>query len=485
MRNSFFIRLSLIFVIVLLLLGLTYSYFVAITAKNYFQETTQKLNANVAQSLLMEVKPFVDGKVNEEALGKIMHSMMAVNPSLEVYLLDTEGQILSYVVFDKKVKLKSVSLDPVLDFIDHKSDNLILGDDPRHPKGTTIFSATPVHENDVLMGYVYIVLVSEKYENISSTLLGSYAITLSVKLLTVTFLAAVIIGLSLIWLLTRNLRSIIKAFKQFEGGDLNVRIPEEKVKGELVVLSRTFNSMADKILDNIESLKKVDALRRELIANVSHDLRNPLAVIHGYIETIYMKDDTLSPEERKKYLQIILNVSDKLKKLVADLFELSKLEANQIVVKKEPLLINELMQDASQSFEILAEQKNITIEKDISASIPFVKADIALIDRVIQNLLDNAIKYTPQNGKVKLKVNSNANKVDVCVENTGQGIPKEDIPNLFDRYYKTNKEQSNIEGSGLGLAITKKILDIHESAITVSSNVGGLTSFSFSLLAMS
>ncbi len=485
MRNSFFIRLSLIFVIVLLLLGLTYSYFVAITAKNYFQETTQKLNANVAQSLLMEVKPFVDGKVNEEALGKIMHSMMAVNPSLEVYLLDTEGQILSYVVFDKKVKLKSVSLDPVLDFIDHKSDNLILGDDPRHPKGTTIFSATPVHENDVLMGYVYIVLVSEKYENISSTLLGSYAITLSIKLLTVTFLAAVIIGLSLIWLLTRNLRSIIKAFKQFEGGDLNVRIPEEKVKGELVVLSRTFNSMADKILDNIESLKKVDALRRELIANVSHDLRNPLAVIHGYIETIYMKDDTLSPEERKKYLQIILNVSDKLKKLVADLFELSKLEANQIVVKKEPLLINELMQDASQSFEILAEQKNITIEKDISASIPFVKADIALIDRVIQNLLDNAIKYTPQNGKVKLKVNSNANKVDVFVENTGQGIPKEDIPNLFDRYYKTNKEQSNIEGSGLGLAITKKILDIHESAITVSSNVGGLTSFSFSLLAMS
>jgi uncharacterized protein YneF (UPF0154 family) len=146
MKNSFFIRLSLIFVIVLLLLGLTYSYFVAITAKNYFEETTQRLNANVAKSLLMEVKPFVDGKVNEEALGKIMHSMMAVNPSLEVYLLDTEGQILSYVVFDKKVKLKSVSLEPVLQFIEGNGENLILGDDPRHPKGSTIFSATPVYE---------------------------------------------------------------------------------------------------------------------------------------------------------------------------------------------------------------------------------------------------------------------------------------------------------------------------------------------------
>ena len=120
MKNSFFFRLSIIFIIVLLLLGLTYTYFVAITAKNYFQETTQKLNSNVAESMLLEVKPFVDGKVNEEALGKIMHSMMAVNPSLEVYLLDTDGQILSYVVFDKKVKLKSVSLDPVIKFIDNK-----------------------------------------------------------------------------------------------------------------------------------------------------------------------------------------------------------------------------------------------------------------------------------------------------------------------------------------------------------------------------
>jgi signal transduction histidine kinase len=226
-------------------------------------------------------------------------------------------------------------------------------------------------------------------------------------------------------------------------------------------------------------------LRRELIANVSHDLRNPLAVIHGYIETIYMKDATLSPEDRKKYLEIILNVSEKLKKLVADLFELSKLETDQIAVKKEPLLINELVQDASQSFEILAERKNITIEKEISSSVPYVNADIAMMDRVIQNLLDNAIKYTPENGKVKLQVNSNAEKVDVFVENTGKGIPEEDIPSLFDRYYKANKEESNIEGSGLGLAIAKKILDIHESAITVSSKVGGLTRFSFSLPVMS
>lgn len=484
MKNSFFIRLSVIFVLILLLLGITYVYFTVITAQNYFQETTQKLNSHVAESMLQEVQPFVDGKVNEEALGKIMHSMMAVNPSLEVYLLDKEGKILSFVVLDKKVKLTQVSVEPIIEFINNKGSQLVMGDDPRHPKGATIFSATPVYENSELKGYVYMVLVSEKYENISSTLLGSYALTLGIKILTVSFFAAFIIGLVLIWMLTRNLRKIIRTFKQFEDGDLHARIPEENAKGELVILSRTFNSMADKILENIESLKKVDLLRRELIANVSHDLRNPLAVIHGYIETIYLKNESLSAQERKKYLEIILNVSEKLKKLVADLFELSKLETKQISIKKEPLLINELVQDASQSIELMAKNKGITIEKDISASIPYVNADIAMMDRVIQNLLDNAIKYTPENGKVKLKVASKNREVEVYIENTGEGIPRKDIPFLFDRYYKANKEDNHIEGSGLGLAIAKKILDIHQSVIRVNSDIKGLTSFSFSLPVM-
>lgn len=485
MKNSFFIRLSIIFVLILVLLSFTYVYFTVLTAQNYFLETTQKLNSHVAESMLQEVPPFVNGKVNEEALGKIMHSMMAVNPSLEVYLLDTEGKILSFVVLDKKVKLSQVSMEPVHEFLKNKGAYLVLGDDPRHPKGSTIFSAAPVYENKVLKGYVYMVLVSEKYENISSTLLGSYALTLGAKILTISFFAAFIIGLALIWMLTKNLRKIIHTFKQFEEGDLHARIPKENAKGELIILARTFNSMADKILENIESLKKVDLLRRELIANVSHDLRNPLAVIHGYIETIYIKNESLSPEDRKKYLEIILNVSEKLKKLVADLFELSKLETNQIALKKEPLLINELMQDASLSFELLAKQKGITIEKEISSSIPYVQADIALMDRVLQNLLDNAIKYTPENGKVKLKVAAKNQNIEVQVQNTGEGIPNKDLPFLFDRYYKANKEENRIEGSGLGLAITKKILDIHHSSIKVSSELHGITSFSFSLPIMS
>ena len=140
-RNSLFWRISLVFLILLILIGLSYVFITAYSAQKYFSETTQKLNANVAEHMLHEVSPFVEGEVNKTALDKIMHSMMAVNPALEVYLLDNEGEILSYVVLHKKVKLRYVSLAPIKEFIACKGQKFILGDDPRNPgKKNSIFS---------------------------------------------------------------------------------------------------------------------------------------------------------------------------------------------------------------------------------------------------------------------------------------------------------------------------------------------------------
>ena len=479
--KSLYWRISLSFLLILLLLGLAYILITAVAADRYFKETTQRLNAHVAESMLQEVTPFIDGQVNEEAVGKIMHSMMAVNPSLEVYLVDTEGVILWFVVFAKDVKLNRINLEPVKKFIDNNGSGYVLGDDPRNPGKSTIFSTTEVRENGVLRGYVYMVLASEQYDTITSNLVSSYWLRIGTNAFILTLLAAFTIGLVLIWLVTKNLRVVINTFKQFEEGNLNARIPEKQMKGELAVLSRNFNNMADTILRNIDELKEVDSLRRELIANVSHDLRSPLAVIHGYIETLMIKEDKISTEERRKYLQIILDGSDRLKNLVADLFELSKLDANQIKLQKEKFFIHELIADAAQHHQILAEKKSISIDAEISRSLPMVEADIKLMERVIQNLLSNAIQYTPENGKVKIKVKKLEHAVAIEMENTGEGISENDLPHIFDRYYKVSKEKSGIEGTGLGLAIVKKILDLHQIPIHVKSNVGEFTSFSFSM----
>jgi signal transduction histidine kinase len=479
--NSLYWRISVSFLVLLLILGLAYVMITAFAAERYFKETTQRLNAHVAESMLLEVQPFINGEVNEEALGKIMHSMMAVNPSLEVYLINPQGKILSYVVLTKDVKLDKIDLIPVQDFLQTAGEKYILGDDPRNPGKKTIFSATKVEENGQLMGYVYMVLASKQYTTITQALISSYWLRVGTNAFILTLLAAMIIGLALIWILTRNLRQIIHIFKRFEEGDTSARIPENLMKGELANLSKTFNTMADTILRNIEDLKEVDSLRRELIANVSHDLRSPLAVIHGYIETLMMKEEKLSPEQRQKYLQIILNSSDKLNQLVSDLFELSKLEAKQIQLKKESFMINELLADAAVSYNVLAEEKGISIHSHISKDIPMIQADISLMERVIQNLMNNAIHYTPQNGEISLQVKEENNQVAVKIENTGEGIAEKDIPHLFDRYYKVDKEKSGIQGTGLGLAIVKKILDLHQIDIEVSSKQNETTSFSFAI----
>ncbi len=481
--KSLFWRISLSFILVLLIVGFSYVIITATTAQRYFQETTQRLNASVADYLIKEVNPFQDGKVNEEALGVIMHSMMAVNPGIEVYLLDPAGEILSYVVLDQKVKLKRVDIDPVKTFIAEKGTNFILGDDPRNPGDQSVFSATPVYEDSKLLGYVYITLASEKFETISKSLLSSFWMKLTFNSIAITLVVALLIGLVLIGWLTRHLRKIIQAVERFRDGDLNARVPESNSDSELAVLGKTFNHMADTILTNIDELKKVDSLRRELIANVSHDLRNPLAIINGYIETLQIKGDKLSKEEQEKYLRIISNSTDRLTKLVADLFDLSKLESGQMNVKLERLKIQELLFDSALKYELLAQAKGIQIKSQICQNLPIVHADLSLIDRVIQNLLDNAVKYTPQHGQILIDAcEANHGGVNIKIRNSGQGIPQKELNSLFDRYYMIDKGQEGVQGSGLGLAIVKHILEIHGSEIKIHSDSKTFTEFEFDLM---
>ena len=479
--KSLFLRISLIFILVLLLVGCSYIFITAVTAQRYFQETTQRLNATVAEYMIEEVNPFVDGEVNEAALGTIMHSMMAVNPGIEVYLLDPTGEILSFVVLDQLVKLKRVELDPVLEFIEAGGDGFVMGDDPRNPGEKSVFSATAVYQDGELLGYVYIILASEKYETIASGVLGSYWMQLTFDSILITLIVALLIGLVLIAWLTRHLRTIVKTVERFKDGDLHARVPAYKTNSEFAVLGDTFNHMADRILDNIEELKKVDSLRRELIANVSHDLRNPLAIINGYIETLQIKGETLSEGEKESYLKIIGTSTDKLTQLVSDLFDLSKLESGQMQLKKETINIQELLHDSSLKYELLAKSKRISIDTTISPTLPLVSADLYLLDRVIQNLLDNAVKYTPQDGQISIKANSKENGVEVKIKNSGGGIPQADLETIFDRYYMIDKEREGVEGSGLGLAIVKRILEAHNTEIHIESDSNSFTEFIFEL----
>ena len=477
--NTLYWKISAIFLAALVILAGVYIYISVNSATVYYEEVNQRLNAALAEHTVKEISPFVNGEINKEAIQDIMHSMMVINPSVEVYLLDNEGNILTYVAPYKEVKLESVSLQPIEKFIADKGVHYVIGDDPRNPGEQKVFSAAPVIENDQQKGYIYIILASQEYVSAAHALLGSYILRLGTRTMIIALIAAVVIGLIAIWLITRNLNNIIEAVRQFKDGQLKTRI-SIKSQDELAELSENFNEMAETIEGNIEKLKSMEQLRREFIESISHDLRTPIASIHGYIETMKMKQKEISQEDRDRYIDIVLKNTERLRKSVDDLFELSKLEAKERKLNPEPLPMAELVQDVAGKYRLIAQEKGISINTILSKSLPLVYADIALIDRVLQNIIDNAIKYCKKGDYINIELDQTGQSVLVKIIDTGAGIAKEELPYIFERYHRDHKS-SGEKSTGLGLAIVKKILDLHKSTISVISEPNKGTTFSFEL----
>lgn len=221
-------------------------------------------------------------------------------------------------------------------------------------------------------------------------------------------------------------------------------------------------------------------MRRELIANISHDLRTPLAIIQGYVETLQMKSGHLPEKEQAQYLETIANGSQKLSKLIAQLFEYSKLEAKQIVPTNEAFALTELVQDVHQSYKGLAQKKKIQLQLEMAEELPLVFGDISLVERAIQNLMDNALKFTPDGGSVTVILSLRNNAIEISIRDSGPGIREAEQTLIFERYRQA-KTGNKKEGSGLGLAIVRKIVELHHSSIRVISSPNKGATFSFSL----
>ncbi|WP_282050827.1 sensor histidine kinase [Maribacter aquivivus] len=478
-------KLWVAFIFLIVLMGASYIFITGYLTLNYNQAITQRINANVANHVIQEkfqnAAPFLeDGTVNKALFGDLMHDMMAVNRGIEVYLLDKSGAILYSVVLEHNDNepMKSVSLDPINKFIETKGEEFVLGDDPLNREAQNIFSAAPFSV-DGHEGYIYIIVAGKELALISDNLFGTYFTKLSIGAIILTMLFSALIGILSIWFLTKNLRLITQTVRKFQEGDLDIRI-ENPEQSDIEVVALSFNEMADTIVDNMDKMKSVDNLRRELIANVSHDLRTPLAVLKGYIETLQIKKDTLTELQKEEYLQITHNNIDKLSSLINQLFEYSKLEAEQVTPIKEPFSITELSHDLIAKFKLLAEQKQIQLQLENPEENCMVYADIGLVERALQNLIENAIKYTEPNGKVTLSLVKMGKQIEINITDTGNGIPVNDQPFIFDRYKQVD-EHTKKQGLGLGLAIVKKIMDLHDTTIVVLSKPYEGSSFIFKL----
>ena len=398
-------------------------------------------------------------------------------------------KIVSFSADKKLIKRHTVDLFPVGQFLEGSSSFPLLGDDPRSISNQKPFSVAPLPDAANPEGYLYVVLQGSQYDQIQTQEQFRTLETLGLTALAGSLVIGLVIGLLLFYRLTRRIRKLNQSVDRFRGEEMMNGVDkgysarQHSASGdEINQLSYSFDAMARRIDEQVNQLQAQDNLRREMVANISHDLRTPLAAIHGYIERLKTHFDDLSPQERKEFLDISFHHSNRLNHMIAALFELSKLEAKEAQPEIEAFSISELVQDVVQKFKLEVEKKQLQLIFKGKDNLPLVNGDIALIDRALSNLVDNAITCTEAGGEVQLILSPKTDAVSIEVRDSGKGIEEKYLPTLFQRFYQVDsRRRNNSRHAGLGLTITHRILELHGEEIQVSSQLGVGTSFVFQL----
>ncbi|MCP4572300.1 MAG: HAMP domain-containing histidine kinase [bacterium] len=289
---------------------------------------------------------------------------------------------------------------------------------------------------------------------------------------------------------SRRVSRLSRGVAAFTAGDLRCRVPDGS-KDEIGALGRDINAMASRIETMVEELQRKEQFQRDLVANVSHDLRTPLTAVRGYVESLNLQEEELSAGERRRYLDIINNKLDHLNELVEHTLVLSRIDSGQAAFRFEDFSPGELTGSVLQRCEPLAETRGVAVDLDLEPGLPDVHADPLQISRVIQNLLENGIKFTPTGGRVHVTVRRDGAQVRFNVADTGAGIPAADLPHVFERFFTGDKSRTArpVEGEpgrlqrsvGLGLAIASRIVAEHDGSLEVDSTEGEGSVFWFNL----
>jgi len=477
--KSLYIRLSLAFLFLTLSLTLIIGWQSLQSVTRFVDESEQKLNRDLANILAVDFQPFLVDSIDHVSIQDKIEYFIGINPRIDIYLLGNTGMIKAlFVPSGREPIMRALDTEPMDNFL-AGAELPLWGQDPLSETGMKPFSVAPLE----IMGeegcYLYVVLGSDEYDTTAAMIEDSYIVRSLMQNVSLVLLITVIVGLLLFALFTRRIEHILRSVKAFAQGDYSTRI-ELRGEDEVAQLAQTVDHMAGTIEGNISRLENEDKLRRELVANISHDLRSPLASIRGYLETILIKMDDISRDELVQFVETGIAGTERLNRLVEDLFELSKLDANQVSLEPESFALSDLVQDVVLQFQPKADEAKISLIAEFQDDPALAYGDIGLVERAMSNLIDNAIKYTPEGGEVRVIPKWDGEHIHINVVDTGKGIPEDELPFIFDRFYTVDKSRNPVEGAtGLGLAITKKIVELHKSTLSVTSRLNAGTTFSF------
>ena len=454
------------------------------------EEVIQGLSRGLAAHIAERSELMGAGGLRPDAVRRLFGQLMIVNPSVEVYLLDNGGRITGNDAPPGHVKRDRIDLAPVRRFLDG-APLPILGDDPRSAAARKVFSAAPLRGvGGRPMGYIYVILLGETRDALAARAAARAVLRNTLRTMGLVAVLGLIAGLIAFRSITRPLRRLAGDLGGFDPGADPALLPApdhdapratgsaaSNARDEIAVLETAFAQMKARIGEQWSALARSDRERRELVANISHDLRTPLTSLHGYLEILALKGDALSESERHRYLTTALAQSDKVGKLAQSLFELARLEHGIVAPQWEDFSLADLVQDVLQKFELAARGKGVALEARIPPRPPNVHADVAMIERVLTNLIDNAIRHTPGGGTVRIELERRGEQIAVTVADTGPGIAPESRAGLFQRALHAGEAHRG----GLGLLIVQRMLQLQRSEIGLLDRQGMGAVFEFLL----
>jgi signal transduction histidine kinase len=479
MFRSLHTQLTLMLVALFLVIGVALVMLTRYSADRYHQELTQQLNAPIARYIADEAPLIRAGHVNMPAMRNIARQAMVINPTVEVYLLDTQGRILGHNLGSDALQITQVPLPPIRGYLSGEYERPLRNDDPRHHGLHKIFTAAEVIGEDGLEGYVYTVLGGQKYDQLAAAIGVSDAMRLS----TLAIIACIAFGLGSALLIFRRISNRVRVLTLQVNRFCSTTLATTEgpsLKDEIGQLDDAFTAMQRRIEGQMETIREADERRRDLIAGVSHDLRTPLAIMSGYLETLELERSSLTQGQRS-HLDKASRQAARLDRLITDLFDLARLDTGGIAVQQGRFSLAELVADIAQEHQIIAARGQVSLSTRQGPGSLDVQADAQLIARAIGNLVDNAIRHTPPRGRITLATHQHGGRIRFVMIDTGTGIASDALPHLFERGFSGEGDSIGSQRGGLGLAIVKRILSLHDSEIRVASRPGRGSAFSFDL----
>ncbi|MCZ6603944.1 MAG: HAMP domain-containing sensor histidine kinase, partial [Alphaproteobacteria bacterium] len=462
--TSLSLKLTIGFAAVIAVLGAGYMLLAVVSAKHFVQEVGQELNRHLASNIVHGYDIFEEGELQPGEARRLFNQLMVVNPNIELYIVGLDGAILSHAAPEGAVQMDVVAVEPIRQFIRGDNDRKpVRGDDPRNPGQQKTINVSWITEGSLVSGYLYIVIGSQAFDGIFDVLRDSYVMRLSILIALVTTVLSVAAAFILSAKITRRVGHLSQSVARFVADDFRSPLPRPAHGSgdEIDRLSADIETMSQRIVSQMKQLAQADANRRDLVANISHDLRTPIAAAQGHIETVLLRHPEIADDVRHHLERAKANGA-RLTGLIEQLFELARLDDPSMTLQPERFSIAELVHDVAQKHEIVAAEKKIQITVETPPAQAPVEADIGLIERLLDNLIGNAIKFVSPGGHVDLEVSDRAGNIRVAIADDGPGISVEDRSVVFQKHYRrrVGRDENN-QGAGLGLAIAKKIVELH------------------------